>query len=304
MMLRGQSRIGSIVLGLGLLFSSPSFALENVIIPKNQTATHQLDHGHQISGAYGMQNYFFAVNDKDPVIYQLNFVVGQSGKKVTTLVPYKKLEELYGYYAYAKSIPGNKKFDLEGVTSCSNNGMLFYLVNEKTGDILRVDSKNLTKLNINYDNYPDFNYDLGNDGFMGVTADCANNKLYVAKLKNPNIVFEVDLIQGRVVRQFNMSTGSDSEDDISDLFFKNGQLYVLQKNITSIAVVDPTIKNSNFVTKRLDYSSMSDLTKIDEIGIAEGLVVQNSSVFLFLDQRKVNKANDDRSKDVIVELKI
>ncbi|MEZ4845578.1 MAG: SdiA-regulated domain-containing protein [Bdellovibrionota bacterium] len=234
----------------------------------------------------------------------MSFVADQSGKKVTTLVPYKKLEELYGYYAYAKSISGNRKFDLEGVTSCSNNGMVFYLVNEKTGDILKADSKNLTKLNINYDSYPDFSYDLRNDGFMGVTADCATNKLYVAKLKNPNIVFEVDLNLGKVVRQFNMSTGSDSEDDISDLFFKNGQLYVLQKNITSIALVDPTVKSNNFVSKRLDYSSMSDLTKIDEIGIAEALVVQNNSIFLFLDQRKSNKANNDQSKDVIVELKI
>jgi hypothetical protein len=303
MMLRGNSRIKSVTLALCILFSSQVFALETITLDQSQTRTHPLNASHQISGAYGMQSYFFVVNDKDPMIYQLSWAEDSVTKqKKTVLNPYRNLEKLYGYYSYASSIKGSKKFDLEGVTSCSSNGLLFYLVNEITGDILKADSKNLSKLDINYEDFPDFRYDVGNDGFMGVTADCANQKLYVAKQKNPNIVFVVDLNAKRVVNSFDLSTGSDAEDDISDLFFKDNKLYVLQKNVTSIAVVNPN-KTSNFIEKRYDYSVMSSFAKTGDDGIAEGIVVQNGSAFLFLDQKKSDTAYS-KSKDVIIELKI
>jgi hypothetical protein len=181
-------------------------------------------------------------------------------------------------------------------------------VNEVNGDILKADQTNLVPLQIGYKGFSDYKYEVGKDGFIGVSADCENQILYIAKQKKPNQVFAVDLKLSKVIKQYDLSTGSDFDDDISDLFFKDQRLFVLQKNINNIAKVNPVLSES-YVEQRYDFSSISELTTAknennDESGIAEALIVRNGSILLFLDQRKTNKANDDKSKDVIVELKI
>lgn len=309
-MLRGISRICSIILTLGILFSSETFAFENIPVAKKDSLTHSLDQNYSISGAYGAGTHFFVVNDKDPVIYQLGWSKDTQGQAHSKLNEFKRLDTMYGYYSYAKTIKGYKKMDLEGVTSCTgNNGFVFYVVNEQNGDLLKIESNSslkqdvLTKLDITYDDFPDFRYDEGNDGFMGVTMDCSKNRMFVAKQKNPNIFFEIDVRAKRVVNAHDLSTGDETQDDISDLFFKDNQLYVLQKNKTSVLVVNPykPVSDPNFRIKNYDFSAMSQFTKRNEKGIAEGLVVQGNSMFLFMDSQRVTT---QKTKDVIVELKI
>ena len=286
-----------------LLIAGPLVAKE---IDPNQVQYHSLSETYQISGAYGVEKYFFVVNDKDPIIYQLSwFQESATSSPKTKLTPYRNLSELNGYYSYAKNIKGNDKFDLEGVTSCTDaNGFVFYVVNEKTGDLLKVNSQGLRKLTINDENYPNYRYEQGNDGFMGVTADCGSQKLYVAKQKNPNIVFVIDLKTNVVSKAYDLSTGSNAEDDISDLFFTGGSLYVLQKNKNSILIMNPT---TGARTGNLDYSSISKRTMSGEHGLAEGLVIQGGSAFLFLDQKRNAESSStaiDKNKNVIVQFKI
>ena len=295
--MRKRYLIRSLVV-LGLYLAQGSVVAKE--ISPEEVQYHQLSESYNISGAYGVQNYFFVVNDRDSVIYQLSW----DQNKNTKLVPYRDLSKLNGYYSYAKQVKGEDKFDLEGVTSCAdNNGFVFYVVNEKTGDLLKINSQGLQKLDINYENFPDYKYEEGNDGFMGVTADCGAQKLYVAKQKNPNIVYTIDLNQNAVSKAYDLSTGSDSEDDISDLFFTGGKLYVLQKNKTNVLVMNPyTGQHLN----NFGYSSISERTTTNDKGIAEGLVVQGGAIYLFLDQKRNLSAHksQDKSKNVIVEFKI
>lgn len=295
--MRKRYLIRSLVV-LGLYLAQGSVVAKE--ISPDSVTYHQLSESYNISGAYGVQNYFFVVNDKDSIIYQLSW----DQNKNTKLIPYRDLSKLNGYYSYAKQVKGEDKFDLEGVTSCTdNNGFVFYVVNEKTGDLLKINSQGLLKLDINYENFPDYKYEEGNDGFMGVAADCGAQKLYVAKQKNPNIVYTIDLKQNAVTKAYDLSTGSDSEDDISDLFFTAGKLYVLQKNKTNVLVMNPYTGNT---FNNFGYSSISDRTTTNDKGIAEGLVVQGGSVYLFLDQKKnlSTYKPQDKSKNVIVEFKI
>ncbi len=300
-----------VVLGLYTGFSS-AYAFQTIAV--TNTAQLPLSKNYRISGANAIGNSFFVVNNTDAEIYQLTQAQNLSNSPKSSLVPYKNLSTLNGYYSYAKNIPGEDKFDLEGVTFCSapkseqNGGLIFYLVNGKTGDILKVQGDNLQKLEVSDENFPNFRYEVGNDGFMGVTVDCLSQKLFVAKQKNPNIVFAIDLTQKAVTRAYDLSSGSDSEDDISDLFFNGGQLYVLQKNRASILVIDPAKKGKDIFLKNYDYSIVSDLTMSSEdVGIAEGLVVRDTtagkSVYLFLDQNATS-SKVDPNKNVIVELKI
>lgn len=310
-MLRGTHKIIMVVLGLYTGFSS-AYAFQTIAVTK--TAKLPLSENYRISGANAIGDSFFVVNNTDAEIYQLTRAQNLTNSPKSSLVPYKNLSTLNGYYSYAKNISGEDKFDLEGVTFCQapknaqNGGLIFYLVNGKTGDILRVQGDNLQKLELNYENFPNFRYEVGNDGFMGVTVDCSDQKLFVAKQKNPNIVFAIDLNQKAVTRSYDLSSGSDLEDDISDLFFNDGQLYVLQKNRASILVINPAKNGQDIFLKNYDYSIVSDLTMSSEdVGIAEGLVVRDTSagksMYLFLDQ-KVAPTQADKNKNVIVELKI
>lgn len=297
------SKIGFFV-GLTLSFSA-AFASEKITI--TQTKNLPLDQNYNIAGAYGNSKYFFTVNNTDQKIYQLR--ISDDNPEQSKLFQYKDLTGLDGKYDVVgshnveKNIDG--KLNLEGIAFCpapknsTQGGLIFYLVNGKTGDILKVQGNTMKKLPINYENFPNFEHNVGNDGFTGVAVDCQNQKLYVSKLKNPNIVFSIDLANNIVIDSDDLSTGSDSEDDISDLFFSNGRLYVLQKNITMIQVIDPAIKEKTLVEKTYDYSIASDTVKIGDRGLAEALVVQDQSIYLFLD-----RGSDQPQTSVIVELKM
>lgn len=302
MKMRG-TRFQTIALSLGILFSSAAQAYNTIEISSDNAKSLPIN-AQGISGAQVHNGHFFVTKEGETTIYKAH--IDFSGNTTTTIAPHRDLTTVFGKYAFSKALNG-KKYDPEGLTSCTDaNGIVFYVVNEVNGDIIRTDSKELYALPITYADFPKYKYDEGKDGFMGITADCTNKKLYVAKLKNPNVVFAIDLNLNKVVAQYDLSTGSDTEDDISDLFFYSGKLYVLQKNINHVAVVNPATAKTE---TRYDFESIAETTmaksaKGDQIGIAEALIVRPGSILLFLDQRKSNKANNDSFKDVIVELKI
>ena len=86
-------------------------------------------------------------------------------------------------------------FDLEGLTFCEDN---FYLANEQTRHILKVNTKSVTKLEISFD---EIFKKLGtplesistNAGFEGIAIDCPNKILYVAQEREPRAIIVIDL---------------------------------------------------------------------------------------------------------------
>ena len=268
------------------LHSTPVSAIQNIQIQNFRSLPFDKNYNYDITGAFGTGNHFFAVSGSS--IYQLT-----QGLKpnTTSLLPFEDLKTFSQFYTVTKA---TGRLVLEGVTSCNDT---IYVVNQGTRDLIKVQNQTLQKIPVSYEQFPDYKYEEGSDGFIGISADCDRQVLYVAKQKNPNKIFFIDLKSAKVVNEYDLTTGSDTEDNVSDLYFSNGLLYILQKNINSILVMDPMKSGNEAKVKRYDYSIAETITKDanHERGIAEGLVVvsQQKLIYLFLD-----------SKNVIVELKI
>lgn len=322
----GNKNIIKILIGAGLVFqSSTLFAFDSVTVTPENIRTIALDKTHQISGAHATRTSLgetvFVVKENDPIVYRV--IKDATGKKAA-LEAIVDLTKLKGQYRFAQSFIG-KNYDLEGITACKAD---LYTVNESSADIIKSDMQNVTKMQVNSENFPDYQYNPGSaqkDGFIGITADCAKQVLYVAKQNNPNMVFVVSLVkkdnEGKnlVVGQFNLSGGSNVDDDISDLFFYDSKIYVLQKNMNSIVPVDPTLVCDETVKScmvgKYDFSAISAFTTApnsqgDSEGIAEALTVSTNPttkkhVFtIYQDQRKNNPKNNDKSKDAIFKFEI
>jgi len=319
----GTFNITRILLGAAFIFStSPLLAFE--VQPENIT-TIQLDQVHQFSGAHTVKTNLgettFVVKENDPIVYR---VIQDAASKKVRLEPFRDLTKLKGQYRFAKSFIG-KNYDLEGVTACKT---VVYTVNESSAEIIRADLEYVSTLEVNSENFPDYQYNPGaqlKDGFIGITADCDRQVLYVAKQNNPNMIFVVSLTkkdtEGKylVVGQYNLSSGSDVEDDISDLFYFGELIYVVRKYGPEVAIVDPTKvcdeTNKSCMIAKYDLSAISRITTAKDasgetVGIAEALTVSANPVngkkviTIYQDQRKNNPANNDKSKDVIFKFEI
>lgn len=288
--MKGNHRIWTLAtLGMFILAGTAS-AFETVRISNFQP--HQLDKTYPITGAYGSKSDFYTVSRNSSLISKITPANSKS-----TLVAYTDVSKLSGLYsAFTKR--NGENFDFQAISVCQKEKTLpiFYVVNGFTGEILKIQDKSLERVAVDYEKFPDYKYEDGNDGFRGLTVDCKNDKLFVAKEKNPNIVYTIDLKTKTVEHEHNLSTGEEKAEDISDLFYFNNQLYVLQKNISSVLVMNPNKPGTTSFVRRYDYSQAKTKTPIKNSSgykNAEGLVVFEKSIYLFLD-----------SKDVIVELKI
>ncbi len=198
-------------------------------------------------------------------------------------------------------VPANDlRYDLEGMTVC---GTIHYLINERVRHVLAIeDAKLLKKLPIDFlSAYPDLFKGGGNAGFEGIAADCEGKILYVAKERDPRVIFKVDMNTWKVleVKDFptsdragqkviNFMTGvglMEIGPDISDLFFQNGYLYALERNTHEVAKIDP--KDFSVVARTSYYRSEKDLYQTGEpFGIAESLTMTAGEIWIGIDNNK------------------
>lgn len=192
------------------------------------------------------------------------------------------------------------RYDLEGMTVC---GTTRYLINERVRHVLVIeDDKLLKKLPIDFFSaYPDLFKGGSNAGFEGIAADCEGKMLYVAKERDPRVIFKVDMNSWRVIeakdfatsdrsgqKVINFMTGvglTDLGPDISDLFFQNGYLYALERNTYEITKIDP--KDFTVIARVSYYRSEKDLYQTGEpFGIAESLSMTKGEIWVGIDNNK------------------
>lgn len=241
----------------------------------------RLDQPYEVSGSVVVDDQFYIVMDNQPTIYTLK---NQNENSIPTL--HIDLTQLKGYSEYAAS----HTINLEGITYCSG---AFYLVNEKTNDVLKVAMSELTALPIDK-SYLGSEY--SKNGLEGIAVDCKHDMLFVASQSFPQKVVVYKLIDNRYVTTFDLSGGVENKiNNISDLSFLNDQLFVLQKNRSSIMKIWVYGNKNGPVLERLDYSKYAyifDSNQYDANGnminkdFAEGLVVKGNDYFLFYDQGK------------------
>lgn len=215
----------------------------------------------ELSGILQTAGGYWAVSDnaEDHFIYLLT--IGKKGKGYR-LIPTLDLTKLKGFNtvqdAFLAELRVDKKhrrLDLEGITGC---GDLLYVANERVRQVLIIDTKakTIAKAPIDFSSYADLFKGEANAGFEGVAADCASQKLFVAKEREPRRIITVDMrtwavvadhdigVSDRggqmIINPFNGGNGLMTiNPDFADLTFDQGYLYVLERNTYEVTKVDP-----------------------------------------------------------------
>ncbi len=275
-----------------LVYGSTAFALE-----ASNLKYVTLNQPHNISGGTIVgSGHMYVVDGQEPIIYK---VIGMESSKPVLQkdLDLRDLSRIDNFYSFNKSSGGKVRF--EGITYCSGS---YYLANQANGDVVRVTGRSVAKFPINYGNVQEQSSAVG---ITGITSDCSHKKLYVVKQKYPNTVFEIDLTSKQAVRPIDLSGGENSPKfNISDNYFFNGKLHVLQKNLLAITIIDPALMGSGSeinsdAMKVIDFSEAAARATLNpeesfekRKGLAEGLIVDAQHFYIFLNYRIANSTSD------------
>jgi len=190
--------------------------------------------------------------------------------------------------------------DLEGVFSHQRE---FYVVNESGQDVYRYRLQGTKAEKLSLDVAFPWSSATAlwrNAGLEGVAIDARQGILYLAKERDPSriFVFRLDASgDASYQKEFSVEPASDAHphQSVSDLYFENGFLYVLERRAYSIAKVDPRHER---VVARAGYSYLRDASGdlfVDDngYGLAEALLLRDREILLGLDNngKPVNERN-------------
>ncbi|MEZ4704574.1 MAG: SdiA-regulated domain-containing protein [Bdellovibrionota bacterium] len=252
----------------------------------------------ELSGGRVVGGRIFAVSDdkKDDVVFE----VKRNGKTKK----YIDLKRIQGFSTYMSEGSRSKRLDLEGLEFC---GSTMYLADERSRQVLVVNHGRMSWITWEDKDLKPWGKSLGeigkNDGFEGIAVDCDHQILYVAKERDPRFIIEFDLEKKTIKDVFDLPvslrhgkkgldpSGSGKEiqinADFADLTFRDGYLYVLERNAAEISKVDPKTKK---VVHRYIFPNyfrlfdvLSDAGVIEPFGLAEGLDVRGDTFWLFID---------------------
>lgn len=286
--------MNKICLFLGLLLSFNAQAIQDL---KFEKILFNRDNS-EISGLTLKDGELLFVADKlsNRAIYKVSFENDRFF--YTNYLDISKLQGHNSYFAKAllfKHGGRNVKspFDLEGLTYCNNN---YYLANEQTRHILKVNKKSIRQLKINFDKiFKKLGTPLSkistNAGFEGIAIDCKNKILYVAQERQPRAIIIVNLKTNKPIDIFQTKSEKNNKvaPSYSDIHFENGFLYILERNSHIITKLDTKTKK---IISQVKYGKTNNL-HLKEIyntgepyGLAEGLTMDKNKIYLALDNNK------------------
>jgi hypothetical protein len=244
----------------------------------------------EISGLWMWSNKSFIVSDRpdDHFIYEIL----SSGKDRFKIKPFINLKTLKSAEAYLKK----DDLDLEGLSGCGED---FYLVNERRREILKVSKNTFEFLDIDFSKTSGVYEGIPNAGFEAVAVDCEKQIMYVGKEREPTFIVKVDLATKKAMgiiepvgssrlgqKVISFKTGEDLIEvskDVSDLFYSNGFLYVLERNQYAIQKID--LATEKMVARYSYFFTEKDLYSTGEpFGIAEALFLTKDEIILGIDQ--------------------
>lgn len=180
----------------------------------------------------------------------------------------------------------DNKIDFEGIDVC---GEQIYLIEEWYDNAYKLnpDSCNLEKLELKWEDYGIYRSGWGNKGLEGIAVDCANEILYLAKERQPRRLFEIDLKSGKITEPFKkLMEAQIAGDDISDMKFENGNLYILERGRGQVTRINTETKETlsysfqNIVLK--DGKRIFD-NRNSEYGMAEALLLTKNQIWIGID---------------------
>ncbi|MEO0435922.1 MAG: SdiA-regulated domain-containing protein [Pseudomonadota bacterium] len=227
-----------------------------------------------LSGLAQFENTVFALGDKpaDQCLYAL------------------QEEERYWRIDGCVSLEIDGRADLEGVFAV---GREFFLVNEAGQDVYRFlfsgRSASKEPLRIRFP-WVAATALWRNAGLEGVAYDARQHLLYLAKERDPSVIYVFELDeegQATYLREFSIEPAADAHphQSISDLFFADGFLYALERRAYSIAKVNP---RTGAVVSRASFAQLRDASGalyLDDkgYGLAEAMLLLEKEILLGID---------------------
>lgn len=232
-----------------------------------------------LSGIVKVGERIFVVSDKewDRYIYEIRM----SENKFTVIDQFALGQEGFG-----------TDLDLEGIGYCDGD---YYLVNESGNNVIitsLVDSVRILAIDYKQTHEDPSNWGK-NTGYEGVGLDCQNMMMYLAKEREPRFLVTVDLKTGKAIGKFNPATGNE---DVSDLYFENGFLYVLERNAFLVTKLDALNME---IVDRVSYGEICNspdgkLFEPAQYGMAEALLLTNQEIWIGLDNNSVQVSDHAR----------
>ena len=220
-----------------------------------------------LSGLVEVSKRLFAVSDRreDNDLFEVSV-----GAKVFGIKSKAKLE-----------IPG--PLDLEGIDYCDG---LFYFINESNASLwtFNIKDNKLTPIPVDYDQVnEDPTKWKTNAGLEGLAIDCAKQEAYLIKEREPRLIIRFDLKKKQTMESFNFP--ETESNDYADAKFEKGHLYLLERNGSAIAKVDPERK---MVVAKVSYRKTSrpgkeTLFGPTPYGLEEALLLRSNEIWLGVD---------------------
>lgn len=250
----------------------------------------QIDGVKEISGAtYVRGQYFLVSDDNDPTIYQSNI------EEFSSALPHIQLKELEGYDTHFENLELQKKIDFEAITSCGNE---FYIANEKSGDIFKVDTQKIEKIIFDTQGV---DMPMDNKGIEGLAIDCQWNVMYILKQKDPTKLIVVDMRSWKVVNvDVLFEDTNDQMSNVSDIAVYDHQLYLLHKNANIITKYSNTHSSKPKLEVFVDFSLFGDLYVAEK---KNGEVVKDFAEAIVIHQDRVNVLYDMGKKVISLTTK-
>lgn len=276
--------------------SRPELVLDRILFAKSDL---------EISGFAFLDSQkfvFVSDNERDHYLYGVD-----ERKKRFHTPKVVNLREFEGFDAYEKAMEGDqrlhekdRRLDLEGAARCGTD---VYLINERLRDVLRFDlsKKAFNRVPLDLMAYPRMLEGGANAGLEGIAIDCEKQIMYLAKEREPRFILTVDMKTWRIIfekdlppanragqRVIDFITGDGLmtlTTDFSDLFFRGGFLYVVERSEYQVAKVDPATMT---VVARVSYwKTEKDLyTTGEPFGLAEALFITDEYVIVGFDNNK------------------
>jgi hypothetical protein len=219
-----------------------------------------------LSGIVESGNRLYVVADKEhnPYIYEI------------------AMGAQHWFLADSIRLPLQGEIGLEALDVC--NG-LFYLADEDNTLVYTSDREaNLNKVPVGFAQAGiDPSSWKANTGLEGLAVDCRNNIMYLAKEREPRFIMKVDLKSGRIVEQFNIP--ETESNDIADMKFENGFLYLVERNGNYITKVNPVTKKvvAKASFKQVVNEQVGIMYEPTRYGMAEALLLTPNEIWIGID---------------------
>jgi hypothetical protein len=232
-----------------------------------------------LSGIALSKGRMYVVADKEanPYLYEIAW-----GKKHWTLIDSIRL-------------PLQGEIGLEALDVCHN---LFYLADEDNTKVYSSDVKGrLKEIPVQFAEAGiDPSTWKENTGLEGLAVDCRNNILYLAKEREPRYIMKVDLATGRILDQFNIP--ETESNDIADMKFEGGFLYLVERNGNYITKLNPQTKEvvAKVSFKDVVNEQTGHLYEPTRYGMAEALLLTKDEIWIGIDNNFLKVSETGRQQ--------